>query len=65
MMVKSILQLVLQNREEMEKQADVVVGFYPTAKTPTVTQETVEDYKKCRNRNKARSKTLGRLLAVG
>ena len=32
MMVKSILQLVLQNREEMEKQADVVVGFYPTAK---------------------------------
>ena len=22
-----------------------MVGFYPTAKTPTVTQETVEDYK--------------------
>ena len=34
MMVKSILQLVLQNRgKEMETGADVVVGFLSTAKS--------------------------------
>ena len=45
MMVKSILQLVLQNREEMENRQMSWSDFIQRLKTPTVTQETVEDYK--------------------